>query len=444
MNLRNFLAIKSIVFAVLICLAIFLPQILQNNEKRLQLNVVWISVDTLRAKSLKLYGNQRETTPNITEIGNQSLVFENTIAQGSVTQVSHYSMLTGFYPNKHRVLYDLKKDVLSPNIKIASEYFKENGYKTFLTGAFMPQGPLDPLRGLNRGADHIVPYDPLENLNARKDFLEVIRSVENQPIFAFVHTAMVHGPYLTRPSCNDKVETNYKGRLIWDEAGLQKAFDEQDDKKKSFGPKAFSSDDYFFTLVDPMNPLDMELLTKLYERGIKCMDRQLGIFLNEFKKSLNNNLDTILIITADHGEAMGEHRQLQHGGIYDENIKIPLIISFPKVQGMKISTPVRSIDILPTVLDFLKISHPEEMDGKSLLHLITNPQDKHFEYAFSQHKNKYAVYKDQYKFVFNKGSEELYDLKKDPKELQNIIEIKPEIAFELKTEFFKYSAASTP
>lgn len=444
MNFRKFLLIKSLILTVLIALAIFLPHILQKNEQKKHLNVIWISVDTLRAKSLKLYGNQRETAPNITEIGNQSVVFENTIAQGSVTQVSHYSMLTGFYPNKHHVLYDLKTDVLSPNIKMATEYFKENGYQTILTGAFMPQGPLDPLRGLNRGADQIIPYDPFENLNARKDFLEKIRSIDNQPIFAFVHTAMVHGPYLTSPSCNEKVETNYKGRLIWDKEGLKKAFDKQDDKKKSYGQKAFSSDDYFFTLVDPMNLLDMELLTKLYERGIKCMDRQLGTFLNDFKKSLNNNLDTILIITADHGEAMGEHRQLQHGGIYDENIKIPLIISFPKINGMKISTPVRSIDILPTVLDFLKISYPEEMDGKSLLHLITNPQEKHFEYAFSQHKNKYAVYKDQYKFVFNKGSEELYDLKKDPEELQNIIELKPEIAFELKTEFFKYSAASTP
>ncbi len=443
MNFRKFLVIKSLVLTVLIALAIFLPHILQKNEQKKQVNVIWISVDTLRAKSLKLYGNQRETAPNITDIGNQSLVFENTIAQGSVTQVSHYSMLTGFYPNKHHVLYNLKTDVLSPNIKIAAEYFKENGYQTILTGAFMAHGPLDPLRGLNRGADQIIPYDPVENLSARKDFLDALRGIENNPVFAFVHTAMVHGPYFTTPVCNDKVETTYKGRLIWEKEALQKAFDKQNDKKIVYGQKPFSIDDYYFALVDPQNPLDMELLTKLYERGIKCMDRELNALIQDFKKSLKNNLNTIVIITADHGEALGEHRQLQHGGIYDDNIKIPLIISFPHVPAMKISTPVRSIDILPTVLDYLKISYSEEMDGKSLLHLINNPQEKHFNYAFSQNKNKYAVYRDQYKFVFNKGSEELYDLSKDSEELQNIIELKPEIAFELKTEFFKYSTIST-
>ena len=379
----------------------------------------------------------------MTEFGNKSLVFESAIVQGSVTQVSHYSMLTGFYPNKHQVLYDLKTVSLSPKIKMAAEYFKENGYKTILSGAFIPGGPLDPLRGLNRGADHIIPYDPLANSMARKEVFQAIQNEKEHPIFAFIHTAIVHGPYFTTSICNDKIDTKYKGRLIWDLEELKKAFNKQNRVPKTFGPMPYNYADFFFALVDPGNSNDMELLTKLYERGIRCMDRELNAFMQELNTTLVNGRQNIVIMTADHGETLGEHRQLQHGGIYDDNLKVPLMISFPNTKAMRISSPVRSIDILPTVLDYLHFPIPQDMDGKSLLHLITNPQEKHFEYAFSQHKNKYAVYKDQYKFVFNKGSEELYDLNKDPEELHNIIEQEPEVAFQLKSEYFKHSTDSS-
>ena len=439
--MKHLFSFKSLaLFFIVITFLITSILYFKNSKNPPRPNVIWFSIDTLRAKSLKAYGNSRETSPFLSEFGKKSIIFKNVIAQGPVTQVSHYSMLTGYYPNKHRVLLRTSTEQLSPQVKIAAEYFQQEGYFTFLAGSFHSGGPLDPAKGLNRGAESIIPYDLFITPKEKENALKILENETQKPIFAFIHTSMVHGPYLDFEHCQLQGPANYHGKMIWQKDPLIKAFEQQDNNKIQYGEKSYSYLDYFFALVDISNPKDIEQLTALYERGIRCMDSELKNFLERLTQGLKNGRENIIIVTADHGESLGEHQLLQHGNMYDENIKIPLIISLPNTPNKEISTPIRSIDILPTVLDYLKIVRPVDIDGESLLALIhSSKESDHFKYAFSQHKNKYAVYKNQFKFIHMNGSDELYDLSKDPEEKKNIINEFPEVAFELKDEFFRYS-----
>jgi len=169
----------------------------------------------------------------------------------------------------------------------------------------------------------------------------------------------------------------------------------------------------------------------LYDKEIKYVDEQIGILLKNLEE-LGLDKNTLIIITADHGEALGEHNlYFTHGMfLYDELLKVPLIMVggfLPKNEIIK--AQVESIDILPTIMDILRINYNKRgIEGISLLPTLysKNKNDKYGEsYAFSEFEDKKSIRSPEWKLIYTSNSEEyeLYNLKEDPQELNNLADI---------------------
>ncbi|MBS3101880.1 sulfatase-like hydrolase/transferase, partial [Candidatus Woesearchaeota archaeon] len=196
-----------------------------------------------------------------------------------------------------------------------------------------------------------------------------------------------------------------------------------------------------------------------YDGSIRFVDSQIGRLL-EFLDDLNLTEKTLIVLSSDHGECFGEHgTYFNHGeNLYDESLKVPLIIKHPKLLDKKIDMQVQSTDIMPTVLDVLGIPLIENVEGASLMPLV-NGEGKNREYAFAESgisffkQNKRAYFKrikgkwrmartNEWKLIYiphpEKDIYELYNLKNDPKETINLIEKETKIADRLKEELFKW------
>ena len=403
-------------------------------------NIIWISLDTQRAKSLDLYGYHLKTSPFLKRIGESSAVFEKTWAQSSVTNLSHFSMLTGTYPQKHKILSINPNLRLPKEIKVVSEFFKERNYNTLIAGSFKGNPYLNLEVGLGRGFDYSFSDDPIKYDFSMQKVLEKIKffASSTKPFFVFLHGWMVHVPYLPEKECMDPFSFKYKGKIVWTEEELKKIIKTNENappKIDPSSPQAFA----FISKADIKNPEDVKMMEALYNASIYCQDKRIEKLFTELKRVIPNFEETIIIITADHGESVGEHGLFQHGNMYQNDLWVPLIVRFPDRAPIRISTPVRSIDILPTLLEYVGIKAPSYMDGKSFLYLYDAPHTKkHFNTAFSQKDGKYAVYQDQYKYLQLNGREFLFDIEKDPEELINIADGNQELVFKLRNELLFY------
>jgi arylsulfatase A-like enzyme len=180
------------------------------------------------------------------------------------------------------------------------------------------------------------------------------------------------------------------------------------------------------------NITDVDYYISQYDGEISYIDSQIGRLCEELKK-LRLDKNTMIIINSDHGEGMGEHNEYfcHSTFLYDELIRIPLIIKYDKhiPSGKKIDIQVRSIDIMPTILDILRIKKDkylqEYMQGASLLPLIFNP-DKSFIFstiAYSEFLNRKSIRTKEWKLIYNEenGQYELYNLIEDPSETNNLV-----------------------
>lgn len=400
-------------------------------------NIIWISLDTQRAQSLDLYGYPKPTSPFLKKFGEENIVFNKTYVQGTVTNLSHFSMLTGTYPLKHGILSIDPALRLPSDIKLVSEILQKKGYQTLLSGSLRGNPYLNPEVGLGRGFDKILIDDPIRFDWSMKKTLDEIKQMykKGKPSFSFIHTTMVHVPYFPTKDCYAPYAVPFKSKIVWDRETVLQNMGSEITKVNLDNPIDIFLMEAYLSKVDPTNPKEMQMLEALYNGSIRCQDQQLEKFLNQIPDLKN----TVIIITADHGESLGEHGLIQHGNLYQTDIWVPLIIQLPKYKKLRIQAPIRSIDILPSLLDYLDFAIPSQIDGKSFMTLLHSPaQQKHYDYAFSQRGDKYAVIKDQWKFISMNGRESLFDLENDPKELNNVSDKNPEITFELKNHLLNY------
>jgi len=377
-----------------------------------EMNIVLFTIDTLRADHLECYGYERIKTPNINQLAREGVLFEHNIVQAPLTLPSHSSILTGTYPLFHGIR-DNGGFYLDENQITLAESLKNLGYtNSAFVGAFV----LDSRWGLDQGFDYYFDHFDLtkykrvslDAVQRRGDEVlaeayKWIESNSHDKFFAWIHLYDPHTPY--EPP--EPYKTQY---------GLRK-----------FG---------------------------LYDGEIAYVDQLMGEFRRfmEEKKLLNK---TLIIFTADHGESLGEHKENAHGFfIYDSAVRVPLIIRFPekKIAGKVIVNQVRSIDIMPTIMNFLGEKAPESVQGESILPLILgkNPWDEllgysetywpRYHYGWSELK---LLRKGQYKFI-DAPKPELYDLHEDPGETNNLVNQKATLGHDMKRELMalveKYSA----
>ncbi len=324
--------------------------------------IILVSLDTLRADHLGSYGYKRNTSPNLDALAKEGILFTHTYAQSSWTLPSHVSLLYSLNSASHQVYYaDQRIDTSLPSI---ANFLQQDGYQTF---AITSGGYVSRIFGFDDG---FVWYDepldkskdPLGQFEAERLFSytsEWLKKNRDNPFFLFLHTYQTHGPYYC-PS-------------PWNEQFLQQ--DAEWHKMDLTQFWASHGKDYTFA------PEELANIVSLYDGEIRYTDEMLIKPLINLLKSLDIYDETLILITSDHGEEFYEHKGWLHGrALYDESIRVPLIIKFPqsKFKEKRITTKCRLIDIMPTILDIASVKYDKSMiEGQSLMPIILGKEKKH-------------------------------------------------------------------
>ncbi len=354
-------------------------------------NVLLVSVDTLRADHVRCYGHQAVETPVLDGLARRGVRFAQAIAPTSITLPSHVSMLTGLAPQRHgaRVNGMFK---LGPGVATLAQMLAEAGYRT---GGIVSVGLLHRRYGLGRGFGHYG--DTWAKLGAAET------------------------PNLSERRA-DAVTSEALGWL--DKHGHEKFF------------LWLHYFDPHFPYAPPA-PFKELYGSAPYDGEIAYTDQQFGLVIRwlEAQQLLSR---TLVVVTADHGEAFGEHGETQHGMLlYETTLHVPLIFSgpAPMPQGHVVSSLAGLVDVVPTILALVGRPIPDGLDGRSLLDPpAQEPRALYIETLASKFFHGWApllgVRRADYKFILA-PQPELYDLRNDARELQNLYKTQPEVAGEL-------------
>lgn len=343
-------------------------------------NVLLITIDTLRFDRIGVYSDKYVKTPNLDKFALESFVFTRGFAHNPVTLPSHTNILTGTTPLYHGIS-DNSGFFLEERFLTIAELLKDNGYET---GAFIGAFPLDSRFGLNQGFDlyddNYGSHNDLELFFVERKTEEVLAPAKKWITeregkwFSWVHLFDPHQPYL------------------------------------------------------PPAPYKNEYPEDLYSGEVAYVDAELGKFF-DFLRQRGNLKNTIIILTGDHGEALGEKGEKTHSYFaYNNTIHIPYIVYIPDTSGRKISDNVSHIDIFPSICELAGIDIPDHIQGESLLPLMRGEGTKG-DYIYFESLSPYlnrgwaplrGFIRGKDKFI-NLPLREFYDLGNDLKENNNII-----------------------
>jgi choline-sulfatase len=357
-------------------------------------SVLLITLDTLRADHLSCYGSKKVSTPNIDALATRGVRFNQAVAQVPLTTPSHASILTGAYPQIHK-LRDNGGFVLDGLIPTLATITKE---ARFDTAAFVGAAVLNRHFGLHRGFDHYG-----DNLNEKRD-AKLLPGV----------VAELRGDAVTRRA------------LDWLDQRAKPS--QRTARARNFFLWTHYYDPHF--PYDPPEPFGSRFQKDKYSGEIAYVDLQVGELLKGLAaRGLAER--TLVVLMADHGESLGDHGEFTHGVfLYDSTMHIPLMIAGPDVPADKVITQqVRSIDVMPTILDYLGLSPGDQSQGTSLLPaMVGGAVPANFAYMETLYPKTAhgwaelrAVRTDEWKYV-SAPRPELYHLPEDPSEGRSVQE----------------------
>ncbi len=389
-------------------------------------NIILIGIDSLRASSMSVYGYDRLTTPHIARFAEQGTLFENNFSPHIPTTSAYATMLTGRDCFGTQIVALRHKGGMRSDIRPLQEILKDAGYTTTCVGfksasarSFDTYLEFEGWGAGTDGASHKA-----EALNA-VTLPELSRLAgQEQPFLLFMRHMDPHSPYLPPSPFNrmfyagnecDPAKTSMQGAM-------------------SFKPFC----DYFATWMPP-GITDAAYEVAQYDGAIAYMDACLqNIFEAIEEHGLSDN--TIVVLTADHGETLDEHEcWFDHHGTYDNTLHVPLIIRYPKrvPAGKRVSGYSQLKDLVPTLLDLAEIDVPDELDGRSLVPMargdeLTQATEMYFTECTWMRKHGWRT--PEWKLIMAlepdfhfKPPIELYHLPTDPLENTNIAEANPEI-----------------
>lgn len=326
-------------------------------------SLVVISLDTLRADHLGAYGYHRNTSPTIDRFAEKAILFRNAYSTSCKTGPAHMSLFSSLYPSTHGVLNSNEVFVPSKS-RLLAEVLKENGFRT---AAFTGCGPLRKETGFNRGFERYDCQDIFysESIIKFSEWADSLKGKER--FFAFLHTFKTHTPYLPAAPFNNMFHTNYQGKIISNEKQLKNMA--LSGQQKSSSSNIYSlMNEYFWENVNPDSGEDLNYLKALYDGEILELDyvvRKLFSVLETIPQK------KIVVVLSDHGEEFYEHRKFKHNQLYQEVLRVPLMISVPSLKGgIKIDQAVSLIDFETTILDLLGLEAKLPFSGQSLRPLI--------------------------------------------------------------------------
>jgi arylsulfatase A-like enzyme/predicted Zn-dependent protease len=369
------------------------------------------------------------------------VLFEDAITPSAFTLPSHSSILTGLYPTYHGVRLNGGSALADVHTTLA-ERLADSGYRC---GAFVGAFVLDGRWGLEQGFEH---YDDdfdlagdqrLDLSGVQRPANEVVDAAlgwlgedDQRPFFSWVHFYDPHTPY-------DPPEP-YRSRLGGEKARALNADEDAVPDSQAHRLRKW---------LDEQNAL--------YDGEIAFADSQIGRLL-QWLDDRGIADDTIVVVIGDHGEALGSHGETEHGYfVYDYAVRVPCVVKMPDsgFSGVRVRQQVRTIDILPTVLDLVGVEGPAKVHGESLLALVAEPDRESASFAYSESMAPslqygwgalYSLRTSDYKFIEAPRSE-LYDLRVDPGESVNVLNDQPDVAEALRAELDRIreeSAAGAP
>lgn len=370
-----------------------------------ELNVVVVTLDTLRADRLGCYGFGGIRTPNLDGLAAEGVLFEQATATVPLTFPSHASMFTGLVPPRHGVR-DNGGFFLEESKTTLAERLKAAGWAT---GAFVGAWVLDSRWGLSQGFEHYSDRFDLSKFRVvslgtvQKPGDEVadlaitwLESVKRRKFFAWVHLYDPHTPYAPpEPYLSAYPGQPYLGEVAYTDAVVGR------------------------------------LVSWLRDQGL--LER------------------TIVVVTADHGESLGDHDESTHAYfIYDATTRVPLIVRTPWGDRGRVAAQVSGVDLFPTVLDLVGLPPEPRVQGRSLVHALLDPSGDPGGIAYSETyfpryhfgwQHLRALRDGRYKYI-DAPQPELYDLQSDPGETKNIFKANSLRAEELRLEMERLAGSA--
>ncbi len=402
------------------------PEILSRSKAVPQPNILLISVDTLRADHLSIYGYSRETSPGLDRWARRSAaIFDNAIVTTPSTLFSHASMLSGRWSLSTGVGRFGK---VPRETELLAERLRRAGYATrAVTGG----GWLHPLYGFSRGFDvyRYWPYKRRADRELEQGVQQLtgwLRQGPGSPFFLFLHTYEVHGPYHPRQPFLEEF-----GGPAGSPGSVSYGATPPSQPGASGGMTAVRS-------RSGKNPVAVsrQELTAYYDAAIAYTDRLLTRILDLLEET-GLGRRTIVVVTSDHGESLGERGLLGHGNLYDENLRAPLLVAVPGADtaGLRIPQQVSLVDLAPTLLELAGLP-PSGSDGSSLVPLLEGgaPPHRSEAWSYTPIRGLSLRISNRLKYIYEPralgpepGREQLYQLQEDPGEEVDLAATSPEV-----------------
>ena len=426
-------------------------------------NILLIVMDCARFDYLSAYGYSQPTTPHLERLASDGVLFKNAFAAAPWTPPSHASLFTGTYPSKHGV--DVNENLyLSAENRTLAEMLAENGYRTF---GFLPDVHLSSVRGFEKGFQDFTELWRIPRFHLEYDWLTCLARnflfgrdkrtyytnrvlqrwlkdnySHTDPFFIFVNYKTLHNTYSPPPEFRRRFEHRNPGIDM--------------DKVRYYSRRGGYS--YMARQLE-LTEDELLLAQSWYAGALAYLDFRLGE-LFAYLKELGAYDNTLIIVTADHGENFGEHHLAYHlFCLYDTLLHVPLIVSCPSLlpRGQEVAGLVSLVDVVPTVVDLLGLEKERgSFHGHSLLPM--NRQTDSHEYIVAEFGRPQAMLErlatrfpghdfsafdrglrcirtPEYKFIAGSdNSEELYALQDDPGEAHNCVNELGDVAADLRAK----------
>ena len=373
-------------------------------------NVLIIILDALRPDYCGCYGNKLGMTPNIDAFAEEAVVFDNAVTSAPYTLASTSTLFSGLLPENHGIRR--YRQFFAEELETMPEVFQQNGYRTMtLTG----HGYISDEHGFSRGFDDVIKLSKPEYWEQKRstmDEAEMERGIElastaEKPLFIYAHLAPPHEPYNPPPPFN----THFTATPTLEKWKIYAMYH-----------------DGLLTSDDP----SIEFFRVQYRNNVVYADYLTGKLFEMLKaRGLYDN--TLIILTADHGEAFMERGTFGHGmTVADEMIRVPLLVRVPGVGHRRIAQQVGNIDFYPTLVELMNLQRNDTpLDGRSIAPLLMGGEQPPEDFYYSRSDSGNPVFSlrgDRFKYVNRIFERELFDLQADPGETRNVIDKHPALA----------------
>jgi arylsulfatase A-like enzyme len=381
-------------------------------------SILFITLDAVRPDHLSAYGYPRDTSPALAHIASSGARFDKVVAQSASTWQSVLSLLSGRHPIRSGVRQ--AGDRLPPNVPLLPDLLAARGYDTF-AGSDNAAFPAGQIARFDEEEINVVGNSNDLAAVTEREMRMMAKRMAERPTFAWFHIENAHYPLL--PAQPLRYDPGYEGRF----------------------KLGFSLDEHWtFHSAAKVTPAEQKHIVALYDAGIRDADdlvKQMILLLDEVHATEN----TILVITADHGEHLGERDlTLEHSSPWEQVLRVPLIIAWlgHLPAGVVVSQRAQLIDLVPTLLGLAGLPPAADLDGRDLSPLLRGEKLPEAPAYSEPEKAIYVQYRGDEKLILNPGGaglrfgeqiiavppRELYDLASDPQEARDLVPLDPKRA----------------